>query len=278
MSIVIAGKRIDTSKWFESCCWLDDPKRAPRISDFTPRKRWCRTIVSHTTKGRLGPLRKGSKPSQRAEALARYQIKTDRFVSWDWMDDTDGTVIWQNDPLEWYSWNATQWNSTCLGGELVQDEDGSVYEEQIRVYVLLTDLTTLALTHFGHSIQRQIPMKNGKVLPGVLPRADEHGSMQGADLCGIFAHHHNTEERGEGDCGPYAFEALAAAGYEQFDVNDLQDLKTWKARQLALGLTGKDVDGLPGRKTVAKIKATKNPHGLWITRPLDDEMMRAIAA
>lgn len=163
-----------------------------------------------------------------------------------------------------------------MGGELIQDNDGSLYEDQLNTYVFLMDFVTLAMTYFGHPIHRQIPVVGGDVISGVLPRADEKGSLKGSDLCGLFAHHHNTSNRGDGDCGIYPFSKLRDAGYECFDVNRNEDRDVWRQRQVALGLTGKDVDGLPGKKTSDLIRAKRSETGLWIARPNDSAMLEAI--
>jgi hypothetical protein len=77
--------------------------------------------------------------------------------------------------------------------------------------------------------------------------------------------------QGQGDPGDAIFFALRDAGYELFDLNTEEDLKTWKLRQQQLGFTDlKDLDGVPLTKTVAALKNKGHRHGMWVKRPVDD--------
>jgi peptidoglycan hydrolase-like protein with peptidoglycan-binding domain len=60
------------------------------------------------------------------------------------------------------------------------------------------------------------------------------------------------------------FVALAAAGYERFDVASGADLAAWRARQQSLGVAA---DGIPGPATVAALKGIGAAGGLWALRP-----------
>lgn len=233
------------------------------ITDFDPRKRFVRSIVFHTTSGSAKRVVPGAGAGGRAKVFADYQVKTDRFVSWDGTIDTDGLVLWQNDPAKNYSWHATSWNSCSLGIEIVQEKDGTLYQAQIDAAVLLADVLTATL-----GIQRQLPWdaSHSCVMPGVLPRADEKGSDKGTSLMGVFAHFHNTQNRGAGDPGRFVYDALYAAGYEGFDVNKDEDRAAWRQRQKTLGLSA---DGLPFAQTHAALKAAGKPCGIWVPRPCD---------
>lgn len=249
----------------------NEPGGPPRITDYDPRKKTPRSIVFHSTSGGVTKLRKGRGPGGRAKTFANYQVKTDRFVSWDGTIDTDAFTLWQNDPAEFYSWSATKWNSVCMGIEFVEDS-GSLYEEQILAGVLLADILTAT---FG--IQRQIAWDSSanKVQGGVLPRADDKGKDGGASLVGVFAHFHNTTNRGAGDPGRFLFDALKDAGYECFDMKRdpenpgakrAEDQRVWAQRQAALGITA---DGLPMLGTRNALKAAGKPLGMWVPRPCD---------
>lgn len=261
MSIVWNHKVIDTVPLgFESLSWRDDPKLPP-TTDLSTRRLALRSIILHTTSGKRGPLRPGSKPSTRAEAFARYQATSTRQASWDYTIDTDGMVVASNDPVPYFTWHATSFNQFSIGIEIVQDDDGSTYEVQYKALVALLDL----LTGLG-GVPRQWAAKGGSLIQGVLPRADEKGTLRGRDLYGIYAHFHNTKNRGAGDPGEHAFSALKAAGYEGFDVNSGEDQRIWKQRQASLGLTQ---DGQPGPATMAALKKAGKPLGQWVARPTD---------
>jgi site-specific DNA-cytosine methylase len=62
---------------------------------------------------------------------------------------------------------------------------------------------------------------------------------------------------------------LAEAGYERFDLDDNADRRAWRARQEWLGMAAADQDGIPGRKSVAFLKARGFSHGLWVLPPAE---------
>lgn len=248
-----------------SVSYLDNPALAPRITDFNPRERRVRAIILHTTSGSCGRgrVKPGNFPGDdtRGAVLARYQVRTARRVSWDYTVDRDGVVFAQNDPLERSSWHATAWNPISVGIELVQDADGSLYEDQLAAMVALVDELTRRLR-----IQRQIAWRGDAPILERLARADEKGSKRGSDLVGIYAHAHNTKDRGPGDPGPAPFRALKLAGYEGFDVAANEDLATWRDRQRALGIPA---DGIALDQTCAALERAGRAHGLWVPRPGD---------
>lgn len=259
MSIIIGGRTIETPG-IESVSYLDDPTRAPPLVHTTPRGRRVRSIVLHSVHGKLGPTKAGFRASTRAEAEARYQAHTTRAASFDCCLDTDGTLLWQNDPIVHFTWHATAWNPVSMGIELVQDDDGTLYDGQLQTLVKVLNLLTAELR-----IQRQIPWGASGLPKGVLARLDEHGAKRGSDWTGIGAHYFNTTNRGRGDITA-PFEYLRRAGYECFDVDAGEDLAVWKSRQIALGFTGADVDGVPLDKTCAALEAKGHAHGLWVAR------------
>lgn len=267
MSIIIAGKRIATP--FESISWLDDAQVAPRITHVSPRTRRVRAIVLHTIHGKAGPIKAGFKPSTRAEAQARYQANTARAASWDATLDTDGTLLWQNDPVSSFSWHATAWNPFSLGIECVQDDDGTLYDGQLQTLVRVVDFLTGLL-----KIQRQIPWGDSGLPRGVVARLDEHGAHKGDDYVGVAAHYMNTTNRGLGDTQA-PFEYLKRAGYECFDLADEQDLQAWKTRQMAMGMPRAEWDGVPLDRTVAELTKRGYPLGLWVRRP-DDALIASL--
>jgi hypothetical protein len=262
MSLIINGKKVDVPG-LEVHSWLDGPSWIKEITDFSHRSKSIRLIICHTHKGIKGNLLPGSGPgSSVASALVRYQTNTDRSVSWDYTIDNNGVVYCQNDPTKKVSWQAGSVNAVSLGFELVQNDNGDVYEVQIEKAVLLIDALTALL-----GIQRQIAWDRSGNKPKVTvcPRLESGGS----DVVGIAGHRNQTKNRGAGDPGDHIYLALQKAGYECFDLNDGEDLKAWKERQKALGFPDAECDGIPGPKTVAALKAAGKKHGMWVSRPID---------
>lgn len=243
--------------------WMDGLSWVKEITDFNLRTKWLRLIVMHTHKGIKGKVLPGKGPStSTANALVRYQTNTSRQVSWDYTIDSDGTVYVQNDPVKKYSWQAGAINSISLGFELVQTENGDVYQEQIDKTVLLIDALTALL-----GIQRQIAWSKSTNSPkiGVVKRLKEGG----ANVTGIIGHRNQSVDRGAGDPGDAIYNALAQAGYECFDLDTDEDLEVWKDRQKSLGFASADCDGVAGNKTLQALKAKGHKHGMWVSRPID---------
>jgi hypothetical protein len=266
MSITINHKQFEIPG-LKTISWVENPQRVKYITDKNDRTKWLRAIVAHTCDGKLGKLLPGiGVDSGRAATLARYQINTDRQVSWDFTEEMDGTWLIQNDPLVHYSWQATTVNPITCGFEMVQFENGDMYEEQIKKAVLFVDALTALL-----GIQRQIPWDkvHDKPILGVIDRIA--GTNAGHDVVGIYSHSMQTSNRGIGDCGPWLFLALKEAGYELFDLHSEEDLKTWEQRQLDLGIT--NPDGLPGPATITALKTAGKKHGMWVKRPIDDLLL-----
>jgi len=262
MSLIIAGKKVDVPG-LKVLSWQDGIQWIKEVTDFYPRKKAVRLIICHTAKGIKGSLLPGAgTESSTAKALVRYQTNTDRDVSWDYTIDFDGTIYCQNDPVKKATWQAGSVNGVSLGFELVQKDNGDVYEVQIEKAVLLIDTLTALL-----GIQRQIAWDRtgNKPKVGVCSRLKTGGT----DVVGIAGHRNQSKNRGPGDPGDYIYLALQKAGYECFDLDMLEDLKAWKERQKALGIPEAECDGIPGTKTVSVLKAAGYKHGMWISRPLD---------
>jgi hypothetical protein len=264
MSIVLNNQKIETPG-IETISWLDDPK-VPKATDTNARTKWIRAIVLHTVKGKVGAVRPGvAPPSSRAERYAKYQANTSRDVSWDYTIDTDGTVIVSNDPMVRYTWHASAVNSWTIGIELVQEDNGDIWEGQVEGTVRFLDILTRELADRDQPIHRQIPMNNlGKPVRGVIPRIANAESAK--SVVGVYGHRNQTSNRGPGDPGDPIFEALLKAGYKGFNYDSHDDITFWKGVQKMLGVTE---DGVPGPGTSAALKARGYPHGLWVTRPGD---------
>lgn len=264
MSIVFKDKRIEIPG-IKTTCWLDDPS-VKYISHKDVRERWLRGIVCHTIHGKQGNLLPGLGPNTDIDVKnARYQVNTANKVSWDFTQDTNAEWTIQNDPLKHYSWQATDVNPITCGFEMVQLDNGDLYEEQVKNAVLFIDALTALL-----GIQRQIPWDkvHDKPKRGIVQRIA--GSNAGIDVVGVYGHRNQTTNRGPGDPGDQLFVALKAAGYELYDFDNGDDLNIWKSRQSVLNLATSDIDGIPGRKTVAALKAQGHKHGVIVKRPIDD--------
>lgn len=262
MSIILNAQKLEIPG-IKTISWEDPEAKAlgiKEVTDKSPRKTWIRGIVCHTSKGIEGPLVPGFGPNTDIDVkLARYQTSTDRDVSWDYTGDFNGEWLVQNDPLKHYTWHASNVNGYTCGFELVQDSTGKLYEGQIAKAVELIDFLTAKL-----GIQRQIPwdVKNDRPLRGTVARIKAGGS----DVVGIYAHYHQTTNRGFGDPGRWLQEALRDAGYETYAF-DGDDKEAWKQRQTALGITA---DGVPGPGTVRALAASGKKHGMFVSRPIDN--------
>lgn len=267
MSIVLNGKKIATPG-LETVSWLDDPK-VPRATDLSPRTMWIRAIVMHTVHGKIGPLLPGGKPSTRAEAYAKYQANTSRDVSWDYTIDTDGTIVVSNDPILKFTWHANAVNPFTIGIELIQDDNGALYESQIVTTVRFLDTLTRLLTDYNHPIQRQIPITSSNTLSqavrGTIPRIVDPEKAK--SVVGIYGHRNQNSQKGAGDPNDYIFNYLLQASYKGFRLDQDEDLTFWKGIQAQYpGLT---VDGVPGRNTWKALLNAGYPHGLITPRPGD---------
>lgn len=251
---------LTTKSWKDGISWLK------YITDKSPRNKPIRSIVVHTHEGLKSALIQGIGPSSStAQALARYQVNTDREVSWDYTVDSDGTVLVQNDPALDYSWQAGSINPVSLGIELVQTNINgtrSLYSEQVQKAVFLIGFLTAVL-----GIQRQIPWDKQRDKPVLtqIPRI-----QNSKNFYGVLGHVQLTKDRGPGDPGEHIFYALRDAGYELFDINLNEDIETWKKRQAVLGIL--NPDGIPGAETTRRIKDSGMKNGMWVKRPIDDLM------
>jgi len=116
--------QLNTKSWKDGISWLK------YITDKSPRIKPVRSIIVHTHEGLKSALIQGvGAPSSTAQALARYQVNTDREVSWDYTVDSDGSVLAQNDPAIDYSWQAGSINPVSLG---IQNTDGIPGPETVR--------------------------------------------------------------------------------------------------------------------------------------------------
>jgi len=221
-ALVIAGQSVPVPGVTDGATWLTDPRRAPPITDGKSRDpSKVLAFVFHTSRGRRGVVREGSRPSERAELLARYQARTERDVSWHLTIDTDGSTLQQADLVAWMAWHVEAANGWTIGCEMIQHPDtGDLWRAQIDAAVAVCIATCEA---------RGIPKRvlvgpDGrpwvKPVPALLMR--KYGGP-GASWGGVLGHCHLVPDtvRGPGDPGAGIFEALLAAGFEGVDVTTL---------------------------------------------------------
>ena len=208
--VAVPGVRVTT--------WLDDPKRAPPITDGRSITKPPIAFVWHTSKGVLcRALAPDAIPSTMGETLALYQSRTDREVSWHLLVDTDADVLQQADPARWQCWHAGGANAWSLGAELVQrDATGTLTAPQIRAAADVTDAVCAAL-----AIPRRV-----LVGPDGAPWMRQVRDLQsikaggrGLTWAGVIGHVHLTTDRGPGDPGPWIFAELIARGYARHVVD-----------------------------------------------------------
>jgi hypothetical protein len=192
----------------ETKCYANDPT-IPRTTDGRARRREdVAGIVLHTVTARphQPPVLPGSRPSEHAERLARYQAHAERKVSWHYTVDTDGTVVQSADPATWLCWHAGGVNPWTVGIELCQGPGGALYEVQMTAMVKLVDHLCAA---FGIARRYPVRASTGRPHGGVIPRLEGNA----APWDGVFGHRNQTPQKPHGDPGDAPFAALAAAGF-----------------------------------------------------------------
>jgi hypothetical protein len=208
--VPVPGVRVTT--------WLDDPKRAPPITDGRSITKPPIAFVWHTSKGVLcRTLAPDAIPSTMAETLALYQSRTDREVSWHLTVDTDADVLQQADPARWQCWHAGGANAWSLGAELVQrDATGTLTAPQIRAAADVTDATCAAL-----AIPRRVLVgpDGAPWMRQVRDLQSTRAGGRGLTWAGVIGHVHLTTDRGPGDPGPLIFAELIARGYARHVVD-----------------------------------------------------------
>jgi hypothetical protein len=208
--IVLAGRQV-LVPGVECVSWLDDATRYPRAPKvYRHRKTPPQFIVAHAVVGNLGPLMPGAGPSGRGERYAKYQATTTRAVSWDGTVECGGRVVWHNDSADNATWQAGHANARSLGIELEQEPDGTQYAAQMPAFVALVEALC---AHFG--IPRHVSARNGAPCLAYVPQLSTAAGV--ANLRGVVFHCNLTRNRGPGDPGPHAGEALLAAGFAPVD-------------------------------------------------------------
>lgn len=253
MSLILDGVSFPTP--FHSTSWLEDTHFRIDANDraMRPTGMWVRGITLHTTHGKYPqPLKPGLGKGGSALANLQYWNRSADYASAHLLVDRDGVIYQTADLVTEGTWHATTVNPVTIGVEICQGSDGSLYQGQIDTVVAMCDWLTATL-----GIQRQIPQNyENKPITRLVAGA--------RDFVGIFGHRDQSANRGRGDPGDIVMSALHAAGYEQFNLTQNEDLIAWKKRQSDLGLVP---DGVPGKRTVASLLSAGHKDGLWVQRP-----------
>lgn len=248
--------------------YKDDPRLRLRIGQLgggndgaRRRTRWIRSIVLHTTKGIPGgsdqrpqKILPGLGPNLGKEFdVAKFWATSAKSAGAALVVDFDGSVGQLHDletEAAYHTGNAV--NDISIGIEIYQGSNAELYQGQLDK---TADLVNFLTATFG--IQRQIPHNYN----GPIGRLDESG---GFNMVGVFGHRDITDRRGTGDPGDAIMAVLCARGYELFDFQRGEDVRIWAARQKMIGMSASEIDGIPGLKTTALLRALGYPDGIWM--------------
>lgn len=229
---------------------LERPDRRPRIT------RWVRSIILHGTNGDWPQIvHPGEGPVGMALRTTNAWRSDTRHAGSHLIIDGDGSVWCLADLVREVSYHAKSINEVSIGIELAQSRQVELWQAQLDAAVRVCDALTRLL-----GIQRQVhtPYR---------PHPVDRLARGGVDCVGIFGHRDQSSNRGRGDPGDAVFDELRRAGYEAFDFALETDKVAWKERQQGLGL---GQDGVPGARTLAKLKQAGYAHGMWVKRPGDE--------
>ncbi len=276
--LILDGQHVATP--FECLNWENAPDKVKKHTKVNPRTNACRAIWCHTVHGRTcRRLAPGGKASTRDLTWARSHFNSTRGASTDGYIDTDGSMVWCNDPVKTYTWGAGAVNRYGLHIELVTDENGQMYEDTLKTWGLFCLIATSRL-----GIQRQTPWDLALNTPYAGRVFDCDPERMGKNTVGVLGHrnawtHPKKEDgtkdlsryvpqRGFGDPNDFPFTWLVEHhGFEKmvFHGGDSQSeppvRALWRERQRALGLSA---DGVPLKDTVAALKRSGRPDGLWV--------------
>ncbi len=254
MSIVLDGDRYEIPG-VRTISFADDHR--VRQPDYrSERQNPIQFIVLHSTgEDAVQRVTPGSRPVSNlfswADAVVR--ASNDRRASWDATLLTNGTLLWHSDPVRFATNHASAMNPKSLGIEIAQGPNDEIYQVQMDALVRIMDFLTEKL-----GIQREIPWKDGAPDRRAMHRFATDGGM---DYVGIVGHRNGATNRG--DPGDGAMIALKNAGYEGFDLAELEDKRVWMQRQTSVGIPA---DGVPGPVTRAAFSAAGHPGGIWVLR------------
>lgn len=282
--IVIAGNRIAVAG-LDVVNWIDEPGLGlVRGTDFRKRRpgQFARLIVLHA--GHSGPdnpymqeIRPGFGLGGDAdERRGRRWTGSGRGAGAHLVVDLDGTIACTCDLATDAAFHCDDhMDELSVGVEIVQGEKhGELYEGQLATAVSLVDAVTRLMPV---PIQRQIPHRYLGALRRFMFDPERPDRQPGMDSVGVIGHRDAAWGGGRFDPGAAVMNRLGLAGYEPVDYDQPHaseedrtgDRSLWSTRQRQLGMTG--CDGVPGPRTVLRLKAEGHPHGLWVHRPGDDQ-------
>lgn len=219
--LVIDGKRVAVPG-VEVVTWLDDPRRAPRVTKVYARQAAdVSAVVLHTSKGRR-PVIVPEHVSSHAWALARYQASTKRAVSWHFTIAHDGTVIQQADAATAATWHAGHANRWSVGIELAQDDTLVLSRAQVDSAIALVRVLCREFC-----VPFRVPCSvlaggAGSLVQG--PVRAWQPRREGGDsrvVHGVVGHRSLTRDRGAGDPGDPLLLALLDAGADAASVEEM---------------------------------------------------------
>lgn len=233
----------------------------PGLGGVTRTHEWVRQYILHKTiADDPEKVLDGAGPSGGAQATAEWWQSSDgvhnpkRYSGAHLVTGEDGVVACLADLANFEAWHATVSNKWSVGHETREKVGGTCWRASLEATVA----TCLAACE-AMGIWPQVPSReyDGHPMKRML--------NGGPDMVGIFGHRDNTEDRGKWDPGEELFSMLRAGGVEAFDFDAYQDARVWKGRQMTLAALGHDVDvdGIPGPKTVAALRAAGCVWGRW---------------
>ena len=254
--------------------FVDDPRLALAPYDVRPRtfqeRNWIHLVVVHTTGGIPGgtdlrpqDIRPGFGPSTNAgeRVVGSWTHDPGRPGGAHLVVDFDGRIYCCADLVTQAAYHAQHANGPSVGIEVVQGHDAELYQSQLD---LAARFARVLCGLMPTAIQFQIPLPydDGPVDRFVI---SQMRSNPLADVVGVVGHRDLTSSRGRGDPGDALMDALAARGAERLDFESGEDIATWKNRQAVLGVPSPD--GIPGPLTVAAIRRSGRPDGVWRAVP-----------
>jgi len=136
VSIFIDGEAVALPN-VKSLSWLDDPKlRLSFPNDGTKRQGRPQCIILHTTTGDMPQhVVESTAPAEHCTArrTVAYWAKSPRHAGAHLIIDADGTLLCLADLGREVTYHCSGVNGVSIGIEVVQQPDGTLYAEQLRV-------------------------------------------------------------------------------------------------------------------------------------------------
>jgi hypothetical protein len=234
---------------------------------------WVRQATIHTTQG-IWPQRilpgGPAQPGRRAQQVAEYWQHSSANGGAHLI--VDGKLVaCLADLLKIEAYHATKCNPWSYGLEMVQEPDGSIYEDTLNTTV---EIVKVANDVLGIPLQ----ISSRAYAPNSIIERLKHG---GPDVVGVFGHRDNAwmfpewltpdkrkrypdgyADRGRGDPGDEIYRRFRAAGAAMFDFDRGEELVYWRKVQKYLNQehqAGLTEDGVCGPGTVDALRRA----GLW---------------